>query len=117
MKKLFIFIAVLLCLFAMGNVASADDGMTNYISGRVFTVGGCTVSFEQGPFGPGEGGIAYIDCGPCAESAEAKYQYNTPVLKLYDDTGAINFTYAMGDLYLEDRSGLVLKGDTPEPYH
>ena len=76
------------------------------ISGKVFVTQGCTVSFVQGPFGPGEGGTVTITCGQ--DICRMNYTYQEPVLMVYDDVTTLKFAYTDYALWYMDPGGLVL---------
>lgn len=94
MKRLILFV---IFVFGMAAMASAED-----ISGHTFTACGCTISFVQGPFGPGESGVATLKCG--GDTVDYSYIYNPPIL----DLAGLQFVLVDGKLYYLDPAGLVL---------
>ena len=101
MKRL-IFISLFFVLFFFSATSDAAD-----ISGKTFGYQGCTISFVQGPFGPGENGTVTVTCGQ--DTCTMSYTYQEPVLMVYDDEAMIiKFAYADYALWYMDPVGLVL---------
>ena len=76
------------------------------ISGKTFTYQGCSISFVQGPFGPGEGGTVTVTCGQA--TCMMNYTYQDPVLMVYDDETTLKFAYADYALWYLDPVGPLL---------
>lgn len=72
------------------------------LDGKTYGIDGCSVTFQQGPFGPGETGMATVDC--VGKVSEAAYSFSDPLL----DVAGSRFVLVGPSLYYLDPDGLVL---------
>lgn len=92
----------LLCTVALAAMVSAAFAGDFVLDGKTYGIDGCSVTFQQGPFGPGEAGTATVDCA--GKVSEAGYSFSDPML----DVAGSRFVLVGPSLYYLDPDGLVL---------
>jgi len=96
MRTLFIFLMML-------TMASAES-----LDGKVFDVNGCDMTFDRGPYGPGESGNALISCTTktgsvtITETNSYPYTFDDPMLSI----AGLSFVLVGESLWYLDPAGI-----------
>lgn len=76
--------------------------------GKVYTISGCTATFQRAPFGPGEWGLVVVDCGDLKTAYDYECSQDKCVIDVSVDGGHIIYLMQVGDnMILMDYPALV----------
>ncbi len=76
--------------------------------GKTYCINGCSVVFHQAPFGPGEFGIAVVDCAGNLTTYDYECSPDKCVIDIMQDGQHVIYLFQVGDnMLLSDYPGMI----------